>query len=138
MNRKSDVIVVASELDLANQRYYVQVWKALVELSRDMKVSRRSLIDGISLMSTGEKLIVLPTGDRFVMPDLSKVWPVWSDRWFSYYLEAEASGKLPKRYCRRRMQRLMLVDLYLRYYHPDRARAIILNMNSQFSDLMAA
>jgi hypothetical protein len=126
------IVVLATVLELQDKRYYIQVWRAF----RKLGISRYELVAGISAMIEEGKLIILSTGDYFVMPDLEKIWPMWSDRCFSYYLEAEASGKLPKRYCTRRMQRLMTIDLYLRYYHPEISRAIIMNMNPEYKDFI--
>lgn len=115
----SRVAIVATKAELLNSRYYYLLWLAI----RELKISRRKLIEEMSLLFQMDIQIIFPSGQPYPAPDFEELFPLWADRVISIYLKADKSGKRPRHICRR-LDRLRLIDLYLRVHYPERALAI--------------
>ncbi len=115
--RDQRVVIVASNVELTNSVYRRRLWIA----ARNLPVSRRELMDQIAAtIYDFPGRIMWPNGWKYPTPDIDDVFDA-DGRWFSLYFE-ESEGE-PKRKPRSTsIEKLRVIDLFLRIKYPDIAR----------------
>ena len=87
--------------------YHARIWTP----ARQKLISRLSWLDALTLIYRFEGRVFWPSGRRFEMPDVDDIFTDSQNRWMSHFLEADATGRAPKRHCRI-IPRLRLIGLY--------------------------
>ncbi len=106
-------IILASQKQLEDRAYYVQLWRAVRRLSISRRAWRERLAD---MLRDYEGELLYAPGVPYQIPFVDDIFGNDHDmRWMGYYLKADASGNHPL-IISRHLERLRLLDLYVRIY----------------------
>lgn len=109
---KVRIVFVVSVAILNDPVYQKRLWIA----ARNMLISRRKWADAIAdAIYNFDGVILLQSGMKWPIPkDIDTT--LGSDRWFSYYFEANGNGE-PRRAVLM-LERLRLIDLFFKIKYP--------------------
>lgn len=119
--QKKRVVYVATDAELENEHYYNRLWLTICNLP----VPRRKMLDELSFLQVNYPDIEIrhPNDEPYEFPDIDEVFGDDPDmRWYSHFKEKNKLGG-PKRRSRK-LERLRLIDLYIRVKYPQIFRHI--------------
>jgi hypothetical protein len=117
MHCKSNEIVCVSDEELLSEPRYRRLWIAI----KALKISRRRWLDELSdCLRDCQASIYCANGEPYEIPVPDDIFGNGNGdiRWMSEYLKADPSGERP---CikSRKLERLRMLDLYLKIKHPS-------------------
>lgn len=102
------VFTVPADWQLRDGHFYTErVWRPAVERG----IARVPWLDALTLIYRYEGQLFLHSGRAFPVPEVDAVFTDPENRWMSHFLESDASGDFPKRFCRV-LPKLRLIALY--------------------------
>jgi len=104
---------------ILSKHYYRRLWLAIKNIS----IPRRAWLDELANMIRDfDDVIYTTDGQPYTLPLVDEVFGDDLDmRWLGYYLVPDNTGKSP-RIKSRKVERLQLLDLYIRIKHPNVAK----------------
>ena len=118
-SKKKRIVYVATRAELMNEHYYWRLWLVI----RNMLISRRNWLEELSLLFANhpDVIILYRSRETFIIPFVDDVFANDHEmRWMSYYLEQDDFG-IPRRKARN-LERLQLLDLFIKIKYPSVAR----------------
>lgn len=111
----SIAIVVASNQQLQDPKYYIQLWKTVREFGYSRRLWREHIAD---MLRDYKGSILYAQGIPYKIPLVDRVFGEDVDmRWMSDFLKADSCGVKPL-VTSRKYERLRLLDLYVRLNQP--------------------
>ncbi|WP_299680530.1 hypothetical protein [uncultured Roseobacter sp.] len=102
------IFVVPANWQLRDESFYLErIWHPAAAKG----ISRVMWLDALTLIYRFDGRVFLQSGKSFDIPEIDDVFCDPENRWMSYFLEADRTGKRPKRYCRV-LSKLRLISLY--------------------------
>jgi hypothetical protein len=116
---QDNCVFVATDEELTDIHYYLRVWLA----ARNIPIPRRHWLDEMADAFRDYNGTIFNTdGGVYDVPLVDDIFGDDPDmRWLSDYLRSDASGRAPYRFSPR-LDRVRLIDLYLRIRHASIAR----------------
>lgn len=104
---------------LLSEHYYRRMWLAL----RNLDIPRREWLDELAdTFRDFDGLLLTPNGDVYELPFIDDAFGDDDEmRWMGYYLKPDETGYYPS-VRSRKIERLQLLDLYLRIKYPAIAK----------------
>ena len=103
-----DTFTVLADWEIRNPEIYqARIWAP----ARAKKIARVPWLDALTLIYAYEHRVFWPSRRPFDLPDIDNVFPDPENRWMSIFVQADATGRAPRRHCRI-IPRLRLIALY--------------------------
>ncbi|GAB5470451.1 MAG: hypothetical protein Kilf2KO_34810 [Rhodospirillales bacterium] len=108
MSQTIPSFIVPANWQLRDPGFYRErIWRP----ARAKGIARVHWLDALTLIYRYDGQIIWQSGRPFVIPEVDEVFRDPENRWMSSFLEADASGSSPARYCRV-LPKLRLIALY--------------------------
>ena len=108
MSRSSRIFTVLADWEIRNPEIYrTRIWVP----AKAKGIARMPWLNALTLTFRFDGRVFWPSGQRFEMPEIDRVFPDPQNRWMSIFLQADKTGRAPKRHCRV-IPRLRLIALY--------------------------
>ena len=117
--RDEDCILVAANYQLVNVGFYRErVWLPAREADKDLP-SRMAWLDALYLIYDYEGRLYFSDKRPYNPPEIEEVFTDPSNRWMSYFLQADETGNRPALQSRK-FERLRMIELYCRLMKSER------------------
>lgn len=129
----TNIVVTATQSDLRNAQYIDSIRR----FYKGEDISGMEVIDGLYRIPNEGKLVIYPTGKMFDTKCLDGIFPQWAERNYYNFVNNDRGGKPPAEFYRD-WEKILMYDLFVRFYFSNVAVAIIENCNPIFGKMLKA